>query len=359
MVENKEEILGDLYCIKAGLSVISIEADKMYAMEKEVKEASNECAYQEAQLDMATQSIAGLRKKQFKDIGASVGSGLQVALKILLVVGCVLTAIIFGVLAFLNLKDGFKTDNLASDHQGMIGAISKGNVYLVIVIIAIVVLIVGWLILSKIRIGGKGYWTRNDALVLKERKAIKKESKEKLPALNERKATALEVYAKNKGYCIALAQDSYEFLRKNCTRFLHESDFQYVDLLIYYYETGRVDTLKEALNKVDEAVRFDTLIKTIERESGKICETVEKSVGALSYQMGAHFEKLGKQLDLQHRQTQTALENVSRGIRESAREMGNISDGQAVSNSLLKKINTSSTKLAEDTGYILRHVKTY
>ena len=155
MVENKEEILGDLYCIKAGLSVISIEADKMSAMEREIKEVSDECAYQEAQLEMATKSIVGLRKKQVKDVGASVGLGLKVALKILLVVGCVASAIIFGILAYLHIKDGMNTDNLASDHQAMTGELGKGIIYLAIVLVSIIVLIVGWKILSKIHILNK------------------------------------------------------------------------------------------------------------------------------------------------------------------------------------------------------------
>ena len=251
MIENKEEILSDLYCIKAGLSVISIEADKMSAMEREIKEVSDECAYQETQLDMATKSIAELRKKQVKDVGASVWSGLKVALKILLVVGCVASAVIFGILAYLHIKDGMNADNLASDHQAMIGDIRKGTIYLFIVLVSVIVLIVGWKILSKIHIGGNGYWTNSDTLTLKDRKRIEKESKEKLPALNERKANALAVYGRNKDACISLAKDTYRFLVDNYTDYIHESDFQYVDMLIYYYETGRVDTLKEALNKVD------------------------------------------------------------------------------------------------------------
>ena len=117
MLENKEDVLGELYCIKAGLSVISIEADKMSKMEGEIKEASDACAYQERQLDVATRNITELRKKQAKDVASSVGAGAKVTIKILFVVGCIVSLLVFGVLAFLQLKDGIKIDYTTSDRQ--------------------------------------------------------------------------------------------------------------------------------------------------------------------------------------------------------------------------------------------------
>lgn len=358
MVENKEEILSQLYCIKAGLSVISIEADKMSAMETEIQEATTACERNSQELTFAKNTLAEDRKIFAKNTGVEIWRYTKILLKVLVVLGGIVGAVVFGIMAFSGLKDGLDIKAMVED-QGKMADAMLSLIYIPLAMLCVIAIPVGLKILSKIRVNGSGYRATQSTQSARELRQRIKECEDVIPTLNERKANALAVYGKNKGACIALANDTYRFLVNNYTDYIHENDFQYVDLLIYYYETGRVDTLKEALNKVDDEVRFGILIKTIERESSRICDTIERSVSLLSYKLDSHFEKIGKQLDLQHRQTQTALDRISKGISESNARAQDLSNGQAVSNSLLQKINTNSTKLAEDASRMLRYVKDF
>ena len=143
-------------------------------------------------------------------------------------------------------------------------------------------------------------------------------------------------------------------------------DWENVDLIIFYYETGRADTMKEALQQVDRQRQNETLVKAVGMATEMIAKTIQQSVGSLEKTLDNSFRKLSVQLEFQH---QTSLEEVSKlgakleaqndrleklneqaeELRLSAEAQARIqATNQAMTNALLDKINVSSTQLAYD-----------
>ena len=182
-----------------------------------------------------------------------------------------------------------------------------------------------------------------------------------LPERMQAQAEAQNKYDANVSTYISFALDTYDFLRKKCTGYIRECDFENVDLLIYYYYTGRADTIKEALNLVDQEIRFNTLMTTLQREFRNICESIDRGFADLGYQIQAQFSLLGSQLAQQHKQTLSALGeikskigDVGARIAETNDKIAQSEESHAVGNAMLNKINTSSRKLAEDVNFIRR-----
>ena len=166
----------------------------------------------------------------------------------------------------------------------------------------------------------------------------------------------------------ALAKESQEII-ENAQKLYPVIDFrdwENVDLIIFYYETGRADTMKEALQQVDRQRQNETLVKAVGMATEMIAKTIQQSVGSLEKTLDNSFRKLSVQLEFQH---QTSLEEVSKlgakleaqndrleklneqaeELRLSAEAQARIqATNQAMTNALLDKINVSSTQLAYD-----------
>ncbi len=165
-----------------------------------------------------------------------------------------------------------------------------------------------------------------------------------------------------------LAKESQEIIN-NAQKLYPVIDFRdwgNVDLIIFYYETGRADTMKEALQQVDRQRQNDTLVKAVGMATEMIAKTIQRSVGALEQTLDNSFRKLSVQLEFQH---QTSLEEVSKlgekleaqnerleKLNEQAEELRLSAEAQArvqatnqaMTNALLAKINVSSAELAHD-----------
>ena len=77
-------------------------------------------------------------------------------------------------------------------------------------------------------------------------------------------------------------------------------DWGNVDLLIYYFETGRADTVKEALQLVDRQLQTDQMVRAIEMASQELQRTIQDSVYRLGKTMVECFDRLSDQLEAQH-----------------------------------------------------------
>ena len=74
---------------------------------------------------------------------------------------------------------------------------------------------------------------------------------------------------------VSKAREIYQSLVENYSQLLNERDWEYLDAVIYYFETGRAKTMQEALIQVDLQNRHEELIATIEHATSKICRTIE------------------------------------------------------------------------------------
>ena len=84
----------------------------------------------------------------------------------------------------------------------------------------------------------------------------------------------------------------YEALQREYGSILDERDWQYLDLVIFYYETGRAFTKQEALQQVDREVQTERIIDSIDRAAVYIGNTIRMG----TYIISSQIEGLSRQL---------------------------------------------------------------
>lgn len=148
-------------------------------------------------------------------------------------------------------------------------------------------------------------------------------------------------------------------------------DWENVDLLIYYFETGRADDMKEALQLVDKQRQTDQITRAIAMASASICKTFDNTMRQLGSSLAQSFSVLSRQLSRQHaemmyqmdqqavdwREMSEAQNRELRGLREqAAAEMNMQVSAQAMNQALLNKISVSSNRLADQMDRQMREV---
>lgn len=144
-------------------------------------------------------------------------------------------------------------------------------------------------------------------------------------------------------------------------------DWEHIDLIIFNFETGRADTLKEALQQVDRRVQTDEIIEAIESAGSSIAATINVTMRELRSDLNKSFNRLSEQLAIQHAEQMTALGNINRNIErtnesiaklQSATEnngktLENISSAANLNNALIAKIGYDSMSLMDDVNYMV------
>ena len=174
-------------------------------------------------------------------------------------------------------------------------------------------------------------------------------------------------YEKAKSVSTKLSQDMYNALVAQFKSVLDIRDWAHIDLIIFNFETGRADTLKEALQQVDRRVQTDEIIEAIESAGNYISSTIRMSMNELRGDLNKSFNRLSEQLALQHAEQMTALGNINRNIErtnesiaklQSATEnngkaLENISSAANLNNALIAKIGYDSMSLMDDVNYMV------
>lgn len=154
---------------------------------------------------------------------------------------------------------------------------------------------------------------------------------------------------------------------KKTYKLIDYRDWKNVDLLIFYFETGRADSLKESLQLVDRQRQTNEIVKAIHYASEQISFSIQNSVQKLGTALALSFDRLSNQMQRQHRELlenaekqRQSLDNINEGLKgiTSKIEQANslqISNDQ-MQNALLSKIDKSSTSLAEDMEKQLKYV---
>ena len=369
MAEEKEQVLGELYSIKAGLSLISLAADKTSDLENAMRQTAEARTSVENAIQNKKAQAASTKKALFKDpnggLSAHFGYFIRLAIGILLGVLVLVVAIKAGDIIVDEITRAVKsvgTETPISAYNAFTNILGDVGLQLavaaIVFAVALVLVIPGKKLKAKMARDGRFFdrakWVNQLNAEAAELEAI-------LPERIQAQAEAQSAYDANAGTYISFALDTYDFLLKSCTGYIRECDFENVDLLIYYYYTGRADTIKEALNLVDNEIRFNTLMATLQREFKNICDSIDRGFADLGYQIQAQFSLLGSQLAQQHKQTLSALGEIKSKIGDVGARIAETNDKIAqskeshdVGNALLNKINTNSRKLAEDVNLMRR-----
>ncbi len=106
-------------------------------------------------------------------------------------------------------------------------------------------------------------------------------------------------------------------LNKEFGHIITEDDWSNVDLLIFYLNTGRADSLKEALLLVDKQRQTDQITDALETASHYIVSSIDKNTYKLASVMHTCFSNLSEQINSNHRETLVRMEATYSSIENS------------------------------------------
>lgn len=160
---------------------------------------------------------------------------------------------------------------------------------------------------------------------------------------------------------------------------LDTRDWKNVDLVIYYLETGRAESIKEALLLVDKERQNERIVQAVGTATQAIAQRLDDGFGNLQTQLNYSFHMLGEglvqatqHLSAQIGQTAYAVQSLTQaqsegmhsllsGVQSLSGTVGErldkLSSQGEMQQALLSKANTSGEKLMEDVRKIRSYIK--
>lgn len=126
---------------------------------------------------------------------------------------------------------------------------------------------------------------------------------------------------------------------------LNQSDWKHLDLVIYYLETGRAETIKEALQLTDRQLQTDQITNAITQACERICQTISSCTAALGRTMIECFNSLSMQIELEGNATRNAINQSTSVIADaiSAQTAANAASNAETASRLEKALKIKST----------------
>ncbi len=149
----------------------------------------------------------------------------------------------------------------------------------------------------------------------------------------------------------------YRALDHQLGDFLDCRDWSNVDLLIFYFETGRADSIKDGLLLVDQQRQNDRLVKAIRAASIQISGAVAYGMERLGTMMTQSFSALSSQVGKLSHQMQEQGDRMAKGIDNLITVQ--TASAQQLKVALEEKANTSSDRLADDVRYLRNLAQEY
>lgn len=369
--EQKNQMLADLYALRAGMSAISIERDKFGVKEKAYSDAKRkvDCAcyeYENAENFVSrcdeydkkdslqkTEEKVKLDRTFKKTVIGSLGAGI---------VGALIPWFFYFVTSGDYGQDSKYGYSFWKEYL-IASACILGIIFVVGLAFALIVKVSNGKDLQKRIKEGSGK-SKQD---LKDAKARLSQAAADCDSAQKALAIVSKDYEKMKSVSTKLSQEMYNALVAQFKSVLDIRDWAHIDLIIFNFETGRADTLKEALQQVDRRVQTDEIIEAIESAGSSIAATINVTMRELRSDLNKSFNRLSEQLAIQHAEQMTALGNINRSIErtnesiaklQSATEnngktLENISSAANLNNALIAKIGYDSMSLMDDVNYMV------
>lgn len=158
----------------------------------------------------------------------------------------------------------------------------------------------------------------------------------------------------------------YNSLAAEYSELLDERDWQYIDLFIYMYETGRAESKKEALQLIDQYQQNKNIVDAIARAGREIQGSIRQGLGALQTSMEMHFRALSGQLYQMHSETMLKMDRITNQLDNLNSVMSRMSLGMAqissqtadmqrqldLNSALQAKTNITSQQIMSDVEYM-------
>ena len=386
--EQKNQLLADLYTLRAGMSAISIEKDKLDKSEKNYKDAMSSLEkvsdeYNKYDYDIQRVSTGlndfksqgyeetGNQKQKRKSKYSKSGRIANAKSKFSKIFMHMIITIVVGIIAaavpwFLYFAATGWKGSIFEDRNSKYYIFISAAIFLISLIVAVARLIKEFRkYKGEKEDAEKSIRELNNELAgyQMERKLLEPKLNECYAVVNRSKA----IVERDRAYRSKLSQEMYNALVAQFKSVLDIRDWEHIDLIIFNFETGRADTLKEALQQVDRRVQTDEIIEAIESAGSSIAATINVTMRELRSDLNKSFNRLSEQLAIQHAEQMTALGNINRNIErtnesiaklQSATEnngksIENISSAANLNNALIAKIGYDSMSLMDDVNYMV------
>ena len=371
-----KKLLADLYVLRAGLSEISLQKDKIVQEEKSLNVLKKAKEQQELEIKSIENSIINpdLEMAKFKPDIKYLFAWLIASIFIGIVGGGILHLLCVFIVSLFN--EGLEVEV----PEWLLTFFALGN-WNAVLIVCSVIFAVSLIVTISIWAYKQNKEKKRIQKLNNERNAIyKKELKNvedkktqifrggaAIIGFNKSIQTQNEVYCSTSALLSASSKSIYDSLVVKFKSTLDIRDWKYLDLIIFYFETGRAETLKEALQQVDRRVQTNEIIGAIRNASASISKTIEGSMSSLQGTIQLGFNNLSKQLEVQHQEQMGVLNDINSSIKSNSKYLADISakidttnkyiekinTTSELSNALLAKINVDSTRIWDDVDYML------
>lgn len=321
MESDKNVVSADLYSLRAGLSVISKIADKKRLLEERMAQIKNELKETEYLLEIESGNLIAIKK------------------------------------ALKNEKLRYKKtikDTIRKERPGDVFIFLVYTFWFLPVSLPILIVVY---IIQKNKAKKKG--EKIFASYVKEKELLVEQSESQTKALQQKIAKLQKEYDdlveerneyKSKQGIIAGVYK--KALENSYGKLVNKSDWENIDLIIFYLQTGRADTLKECLQLVDKQKQTDQIVNAIDRASSSICSTIKAGVMALGEVMVSGFNSLSNQINVLGEQILSQQSDMIKAMGKIQATDSALLSATQLSNALQEKANTTSAQLMRDYEYV-------
>lgn len=156
-------------------------------------------------------------------------------------------------------------------------------------------------------------------------------------------------------YYSGCALATYNALVSEHSSLLDVRDWQNLDLVIYYLETGRAISIREALQLVDRQRQTDAIVSALGIASQQIRDTIIER----TQQLESSIIKCSQVLSAQLSDISFSLNKIERNQSISQNYLKDLSNEIAISNALKAKANKTSAQLMDDVKQIRIYAENY
>lgn len=143
---------------------------------------------------------------------------------------------------------------------------------------------------------------------------------------------------------VAAGRMIFDGLKAEFSKFLDERDWENVDYVIYVLETGRADSMKEALQLVDRERQTDRIVTSVQDAAYTVSDTIRTGLRDLSGAMSQCFSALSSQM----REVKSTLGVQQNMIGKLGGGMENLAGQARLLSALQKKSNETSIAIMRD-----------
>jgi hypothetical protein len=141
-------------------------------------------------------------------------------------------------------------------------------------------------------------------------------------------------------------------LYENYSKILDMRDWENLDFIIYLFETGRVNNIKEALLIVDKERRKNEIVSAINNASTAISENINNGFTKLQESLNNRLNLLVKQVEKLSSNVVSLNKTIEIQTERIITDLNKLNTTAEYGNALREKANISSTQLVNDMNYI-------